>query len=355
MPEPREDQLQYRLDTAIFQTNGIIEKDGVLSVPTVFTKEGVQNRAFKSKEQLKDSFRWLTNRPVVITHPEGWPLQHQKPSGFTSEPSFREEDGAVVGVTNFWVDRTPKCVLEGVKAGRIREGSVGYWCNNIPRPGSWKGQPYTHVEENIVFEHYAILLGQHGACPCSEGCGLMNSQSQPQGLTSLNQAQLGEKGGKNMDENKGNQPKTAEELEAELNALKAEQDKIVDERVRQFKVDFEAKKNELNAKEQELTKAKGERDALLNKLNAMVQAEKQRLEAAKNSLIAEIIAQTGESLDTYTGWDVAQLQKLNEVLKSGQVDRFAKTPRTFSPAAVETPAPTLGSPNDPRTAKQWEK
>jgi hypothetical protein len=192
--EPRQDQLQYHLDIALFQTNGIIEKDGVLSVPTVFTKEGVQNGAFKSKEQLRDSYRWLTNRPVVIMHPEGWPLHHQKPSGFTSEPSFREEDGAVVGFTNFWVDRTPKCVLEGVKAGRIREGSVGYWCNNIPKTGSWKEQPYTYVEESIVFEHYAILPGNRGACPCSQGCGLMNSQSQPQDVTSLNQAQASEKG-----------------------------------------------------------------------------------------------------------------------------------------------------------------
>jgi hypothetical protein len=349
-----ENQLQYGIDVAVFDGNAAVEKDGILTKFTVFTKEGVQNKALKSREELKGTEKWLEYRPIVIEHPEGWPLQHQSPIGFTSDIKFREEDAAIVGLSNFWLDKTPQCILKGVRAGTIREGSVGYWARHEYNPGEFKGQPYTHVERNLLYEHYAILPGEKGACPCSEGCGLQNSREQPKGFTNLNQARKGEKEEKTMSEKPNDTPKTVEELEAELNALKIEQDKVVDERVSQFKADLEAKKNELAAKDKDIEKVKAERDTLLAKINAMVQAERQRLEAAKNHLIAEVVAQTGEAPDTYTGWDVAQLQKLNEVLKSNQVDRFAKTPRSAS-VNVDLPQPTLGSPLDPRTAKQWKE
>jgi hypothetical protein len=364
MFEPASENQIWHENSAYFcPKNNMIEQDGVLKIPTVFTMEGVQNGGFKSREELRKAARWLQNRPVVINHPSRWPgvVREDTPIyGYTSDVRFQEDVMGVYGFTNLELDKTPGEIIERIRERKLKAGSVGYWSKDVPAPlgSEWNGTPFKFLETNILFDHYAILPNQDGACSVHEGCGLQvdmqNSRVQPKGSTNLNQAQMGEKGEKTMDEKPKDTPKTPEELESELNALKAEQDKIVDERVRQFKMDFEAKKNELAAKDQDLLKVKGERDALLAKMNAMVQAEKQRLEAAKNHLIAEIVAQTGESPDTYNGWDVAQLQKLNEVLKSNQVDRFAKTPRSPS-ADFEAPQPTLGSPLDPRTAKNWKE
>jgi hypothetical protein len=343
--------------------NQMIEEDGVLKIPTVFTKEGVQNKGFKSREELQKSARWLNNRPVVINHPTRWPgvVREDTPIyGFTSDVHYEEDSARIFGITNLELTGAPPEIVQGIRERKIKAGSVGYWSLDISAPpdSKWNGVPFSFYETNLLFDHYAILPDQDGACSVSEGCGFQANRSQSSshgdtdvetGRHEINQSKT--KGEKNMSENK-DAPKTVEELEQELAKLKTDQDKLVDQRVANVRTELEAKQNELTLKETELKQTIGQRDSLLAKLNAMVKGERERLDTARNSLIGEIVALTGEHPEAYKNWDVAQLQKVCELLKSNQVDRFAKAPRDFA-SLSETPGLTLGSPNDVRTAKNW--
>jgi len=159
------------------------EIDGQLIIPTIFTREGVQNKGYKPWSELKKAAGTLEGVPVVLGHPpENRPVDVAKDRviGKTAHVTAREEDHVLHGDTIIQVSEAPEWFISALKEGCAREGSVGYWSDSDPTPGVFNGVPYERVERNIVFDHYAVGIPK-GACSLQDGCGLGLNHAQDEG------------------------------------------------------------------------------------------------------------------------------------------------------------------------------
>jgi len=169
----RRDDARLRFMSAQ-QVAPFTEYGGVISTPTIFTREGVQNGGLKPADELRRAAPTLEGKPVIFRHPpEDRPIDPARDPviGWASGVSFREKDHAVHGLTNIRVAEAPAEFIQELRRGEAREGSVGYWSESEYTAGEFNGVPYERVERNIVFDHYAVGIPL-GACSVQDGCGL---------------------------------------------------------------------------------------------------------------------------------------------------------------------------------------
>lgn len=60
---------------------------------------------------------------------------------------------------------THKDLLDALRAGK-RQLSAGYEANVLPRVGEWKGQPYTHAQEDVAHNHLATVEAGRAGKEC---------------------------------------------------------------------------------------------------------------------------------------------------------------------------------------------
>lgn len=157
-----------------------MESEGVIEIPTIFTREGVMNKGYKpwedggeGKRGLKHSAPSFEGKPVIYWHPpERRPAnQEDQIIGWCSDVQAREEDKVIQGTTNIKVTDAPPQFIENIRHGEDREGSIGYFEDTEYIQGEFNGIPYERVEWNIRCDHYAIGIPR-GACSVDDGCGL---------------------------------------------------------------------------------------------------------------------------------------------------------------------------------------
>jgi len=334
----RRDEFHHDECALHFDLANLIEYDNILEIPTVFTREGVQNGGLKPWDELSDpeSYRSLEHRPVVYQHPpDERPVDSCDPIiGEALKIDVRHGDNVVRGITRIHKDKAPQWYVDELKAGRNREGSVGYWSVSDLTSGVFKGKPYERVERQIRYDHYAVGIPK-GACSVADGCGLRFDEEEPDlsggdlvNISKLKSWVLGklkpenpkkpEEGERTMSEEKGSQ--ISPEIEAQLKELRE---------LRDAKAAWETEKT-----------------GLATQLQAFKDAEAARIEAQRQAIIKDLIEGTEEKAEDYEGWSVPQLEKLKmKVVKPPQggqspkpTDRRGQTPPTGGsepPASLE--------------------
>lgn len=163
------------------------------AVPVVALVEGVvwpanvENPEYVPAEVLAEHPLGWNGKPVTQSHPyaegEGYtsanfPDVYEKYTyGLIFNAEFR--DGKLL--MEAWINPSlirPGSVAErsweALRAGQIVEVSVGAYITRLEQRGTFKGQEYFSIWQDIVPDHLAILAeGEIGACSIEMGCGAL--------------------------------------------------------------------------------------------------------------------------------------------------------------------------------------
>lgn len=155
----------------------------VVSIPGVFTMEGVMNGAYKPASEVEDPrfWRFFDGLPFRLDHPPqevGVVMSASELAGYVDRPFLQRADGrpAVGGSVNVW-----KRTDQGKRAlQRIRDGftdvSIGFWVTPLRKEGTYHDPAldvdlaYQQVETDMHPDHLALV--DVGACTPDMGCGL---------------------------------------------------------------------------------------------------------------------------------------------------------------------------------------
>lgn len=279
----------------------IAETNEYLSVPVVFTKEGIHNGVLKTYESIKKHAAELVGKPVVIGHPSPKrPVNSRDPVTGEIESVYpRDSDKSLPGRIKIMKSKAPVWLLEAVKAGRLRGGSPGYYSTITPFGGYYNGIPYNGIENVDSWDHYAIGL-EDGAASIKDGCGLrFNSKEEVDDLPSMSKLKL---------------------FLTELVKLKEGKTKLSDETSKENKLieKLELQIEELTQKSMEWETKYKDTDKRLGetefKLKGYVDKDVADVTAKHDVLVKEIIEDTDDKADQYKDWSVSQLETLKTKL-----------------------------------------
>ena len=331
----KQDQdLKYSMTQNAFSCN-INEHDDVMDIPTVFTREGVQNNAFKPWDEIKKGASTLKGKPVVLGHPS--PSRPVSPAldkyvGKVIDIDPRDSDRALHGTVRIYTDEAPSWFLNALRNCEMRSGSPGFWRIPDATFGTFKGKSYTTIERNLQFDHFAVGIPK-GACPVSEGCGL-----------GFNESQDGEEKPLSLDTLKGEvtvcwdklkefivdvfMRNREESIEEENSNGSEEKMEINEEERARIVAPFETKIRELETAKKEIEDAKTEVETAKTKLEEELQGfkdkETEHVEKQREQLVKEIIEHTEEEADTYKDWTPTQLTHLRTKLVKGKREELIK-------------------------------
>ena len=173
----------------------VTETESHWVVPVVPTREGVQNRGFKTYEELKNTSLWLNGRPFI---PNGHPEEEGKfipvtssnqASGFIWDVEANDNERLLTAnVYLFKEDERNISIVKALENDDRIEVSIGYHATTIPEEGEFNKESYDHVEKDIYYDHLARVL--EGACSWDDGCGLGRSDLGKQDMNIMNQIGL---------------------------------------------------------------------------------------------------------------------------------------------------------------------
>lgn len=163
------DGLEYRTDAAelvgkvsftregFLRADAVVARAGVLEYPQ---PDGTMRREFWPPAEAKAQLDSLTLLPMTNDHPWGEkPLPLVTPAnakrlqvGHTGQ-AFRMDGHKVVGP----VVVTDGEAIQQVKTGGRRQLSLGYLSRVVREDGVFEGQPYTHRQERVAFNHLALV------------------------------------------------------------------------------------------------------------------------------------------------------------------------------------------------------
>jgi hypothetical protein len=324
-----------------FQTNNVpfSEHNGVISIPTVFTKEGVHIGGYKDFSEIEKAASTLEGKPVTLLHPPTTrPCDPKKDIvvGKAVNIHTRNEDKALIGTVEIDAKKTPKWLVEAVKSGRLRGGSLGYWRDYTNQRGTYMGKPYSAVESNLKFDHYAIGLA-NGAAKIEDGCGLgFNSQdggedSEVPTLGKIKQifTELFNK----------KQPEKQEEGKSEMSAEdKTRLDKL-EKTIEKFTVDNEDLKKKLGEEKTAREQAEG-------KLKTYTDREAKAEQDKKDALVKELTEGTEDKPEIYKDFSVPQLELIKAKLVSQKQGEGTQNPPPTADKRANAP-PAKSQPQNP--------
>lgn len=156
-------------------TEGEVDGTPVWEIPTIFTREGVQNKSFKPWEELLKAEWTLDGAPVTLGHPPGHEPSLMHPEviiGEVMSHSPNEEDRSLNGSIGIWKD-DPRSnwLIEELHLGLHRDGSVGFTTTLDIQSGLYYGEDFINIERDMFFDHFAVGINR-GACP-APSCGLL--------------------------------------------------------------------------------------------------------------------------------------------------------------------------------------
>lgn len=167
-------------DRATLDDKIIEDSDDYLVMPAVIASEIVhkypEGWAYKPASELKKAAWTADHRWVrILGHPETALLQRQEDIyGVTENPRFvknlldpktkRPCRKGIKADIRWFKHRVPEDVLEKVKAGDLRDVSIGFTYEMDPSPGVWNGMKYDFVQRDIFIDHVAAPI-EKGRCP----------------------------------------------------------------------------------------------------------------------------------------------------------------------------------------------
>lgn len=278
-----------------FQVNmaDIAETETSLSVPVVFTKEGIHNGLLKPYEEIKTTAKELVGKPVVIGHPNPKrpvDLKRDPVTGEVESCNARDSDKSLHGRIRIDKTKTPQWLIQSIKAGTLRGGSLGYYGSTTDLGGFYMGKPYSGIERDLHWDHYAIGL-QDGAAHVKDGCGLrFNSEGDDNEVPTMGKIKqfLTELIKKPSGENQQMDEAEKQKYESKIEKLQTQIEKL--------QTDF--------------TTQKTERDGFAAELKTYKDKEAAEQQTRKDILIADIVKGTDEKPDVYKEWSIPQLEHL---------------------------------------------
>lgn len=148
-------------------TKVIRSKEGFLTVRGVATRTGVfpyPNVDGTTRFELRhpddilseESLETLGGKPTTLEHPPGLVTAENAAQYATGSVNNRVHvvgDGLIEVVFN--VHR--KDAIDAIERGDKRQLSCGYRCDVIEESGVFNGEPYTHRQKNVVYNHLAVV------------------------------------------------------------------------------------------------------------------------------------------------------------------------------------------------------
>lgn len=162
-------KLSLVVDSMALSTDGMVEKDGILSVPVTLAREMVLDygglKVLKPASELEAAVPFMDRLPVTREHPEaGIVTDRDQVLGFMRDPLFENDE--LKGI----LDISNTTLIADVKDGKVKEVSGGFFCHLDHTPGELNGVAYDAVQRSIFMNHAAVV--DAGRCGIADGCGL---------------------------------------------------------------------------------------------------------------------------------------------------------------------------------------
>ena len=160
--------LSLVIDSIKLQTDGMTEKDGILSVPAVIARQMIYQyddvKAIKPFEELEAAAKFADGIPITLEHPPaGIVTDRTEVLGFLRNPIAENDELKAI------LEISDKTLLGDIKAGTYTDVSPGFFCALDHTAGTLKGVKYDAVQRNIFLNHVAVC--KIGKCSLEDGCG----------------------------------------------------------------------------------------------------------------------------------------------------------------------------------------
>lgn len=155
---------------AFDSTRKIVEDEESLTVPAILTRESIlpfaEGKGYRSAKELERAADSLDHAYIVTrSHiPTVFPTNLADTKGRVVNVRFDHTINGAVGDLRFNKAAIDPQFLEDVRAGKLKDVSVAYYCNDIFKPGVWAGEQYDFYQENFFLGHVAAGVPE-GSCP----------------------------------------------------------------------------------------------------------------------------------------------------------------------------------------------
>jgi hypothetical protein len=152
------------------------DSNDFLVVPAIIAREGVfpypEGKAYKPATELKDAAFTAEGAWVVAEkHPDTVVLTVRNDiKGKVEGAKFCDKINGILGNLRFFKAKCDAAFLAGIKTGKRKDVSLGFFYDFDATPGKWKDQPYDFVQRNILVDHVAAGVPV-GRCT-SPYCGI---------------------------------------------------------------------------------------------------------------------------------------------------------------------------------------
>ena len=176
-------KLSLIIDSLELSTDGMQEKDGILSVPATVAKHLIQDydglKVLKPAAELEAAAAFADGIPITRTHPDaGIVTDRAEVLGFFNNPLFENDE--LNGILNI----ADKDLAADVKSKKLTGLSIGFFCNLDKTEGTVGDAKYDAVQKDIFLNHVAIV--DEGRCSIEDGCGFHTDSKPSEDSTELN-------------------------------------------------------------------------------------------------------------------------------------------------------------------------
>ena len=160
--------LSLIIDSMELHTDGMQEKDGILTIPATVAKHMIQDydglRVLKPAEELEAAAMFADGIPITRDHPNaGIVTDRAEVLGFLKDPTFENDE--LKGILNI----ADKDLAADVKDGKLTGLSIGFFCNLDKTEGTVGDAKYDAIQTDIFLNHVAVV--DAGRCSITDGCG----------------------------------------------------------------------------------------------------------------------------------------------------------------------------------------
>lgn len=160
--------LSLIIDALELSTDGMQEKDGILSVPATVARHLIQDydglKVLKPAAELEAAARFADGIPVTRDHPDaGIVTDRGEVLGFLKDPLFENDELKAT------LEIADKDLAADVKDGKLTGLSIGFFCNLDKTEGTVGDAKYDAVQKDIFLNHVAVV--DEGRCSIADGCG----------------------------------------------------------------------------------------------------------------------------------------------------------------------------------------
>lgn len=161
-------KLSLIIDSLDLQADAIQVVDGVLPVPAVIAKNMVYDYAglkvLKPFDELEAAAKFADGIPITREHPDaGIVTDRAEILGFLKNPIAENDE--LRGI----LEISDKDLIADVQDGKIKEVSIGFFCNLDHTAGTLDSTEYDAVQRGIFLNHVAAV--ENGRCSIADGCG----------------------------------------------------------------------------------------------------------------------------------------------------------------------------------------